>query len=53
MLRPLCSLIDSKAKVTLDYGRLLDELLKFHWDPPVIKARWAQDFYRRAIEVQP
>lgn len=53
VLRPLFSLIDSKAKVTLDYGRLLDELLKFHWDPPVIKARWAQDFYRRTIEVQP
>jgi len=50
ILRPMFSLIDSKAKVTLDYARLLDELLKFHWDSQQIKARWAQDFYRRNVE---
>jgi CRISPR system Cascade subunit CasB len=45
ILRPLFSLIDSKAGVTLNYARLLTDLLKFHGDNQRVKARWAQDFY--------
>ncbi len=47
ILRPVLSLIASRGHHVLDYARLLDQLLKFHWDPQIIKARWAQDFYRR------
>ncbi|MDM8545409.1 type I-E CRISPR-associated protein Cse2/CasB [Candidatus Venteria ishoeyi] len=46
ILRPLFSLIQAKGDSTLDYARLLDELLSFHWRSQDIKARWAQDFYR-------
>jgi len=47
ILRPLFSLIDSKARVTLNYAQLLSDLLKFHWDNQRVKTRWAQDFYSR------
>jgi len=47
ILRPLFSLIDAKAGVTLNYTQLLTDLLKFHWDSQHVKTRWAQDFYRR------
>lgn len=50
ILRPLLSLIDSKAGVTLNYTQLLSELLKFHWDNQRVKTRWAQDFYTRLVE---
>ncbi|MEJ1388723.1 MAG: type I-E CRISPR-associated protein Cse2/CasB [Candidatus Sedimenticola sp. (ex Thyasira tokunagai)] len=54
ILRPVLSLIDSRDHHSLDYARLLDQLLKFRWDAQTIKARWAQDFYRRTVaEVQP
>ncbi len=46
ILRPLFSLIDSKAGVQLDYARLLDDLLRFSNDSQRVKSRWAQDFYR-------
>ena len=47
ILRPLFSLIDAKAGVTLNYAQLLADLLKFHWDNQRVKTRWAQDFYGR------
>ncbi|WP_027156632.1 type I-E CRISPR-associated protein Cse2/CasB [Methylobacter luteus] len=50
ILRPLFSLIDSKASVTLNYAQLLADLLKFHWDNERVKARWAQDFYSRMVD---
>lgn len=50
ILRPLFSLIDSKAGITLNYAQLLEELLKFHWNNQRVKTRWAQDFYGRAAE---
>jgi CRISPR system Cascade subunit CasB len=48
ILRGLFSLIDSKSGQALDYARLLAELLRFHGHAEAVKARWAQDFYRRA-----
>jgi CRISPR system Cascade subunit CasB len=52
ILRPLLSLIEAKGGgLTLDYARLLDDLLWFgHEDSQLrIKARWAQDFYGRSV----
>ncbi len=46
ILRPLFSLIHSKGNSTLNYGKLLDQLLWFNNDSQRIKAEWAQDFYR-------
>jgi len=45
ILRPLFSLIYSKVRQPLDYSRLLNQLLKFHWQPERVKAQWAQEFY--------
>lgn len=45
VLRPLLQLVLSKNGVVLNYGRLLDELLQFQWNPSQIKARWAKNFY--------
>ncbi|MGI6656627.1 MAG: type I-E CRISPR-associated protein Cse2/CasB [Desulfobulbus sp.] len=45
ILRPLLSLIDSRAGVRLNYARLLKDLLFFNNDAQQIKARWAKDFY--------
>ncbi|UWX57357.1 type I-E CRISPR-associated protein Cse2/CasB [Chlorobaculum sp. MV4-Y] len=50
ILRPLFSLIDSKAPVTLDYAKLLDQLLWFNSNSNRIKTAWATDFYRHAGE---
>lgn len=47
VLRPLFGLIEARNKIPLDFARLLDELLKFHWDSQMVKSRWAQDFYKR------
>ncbi|WP_140919303.1 type I-E CRISPR-associated protein Cse2/CasB [Limnobaculum xujianqingii] len=45
ILRPLLTMISSKAGQSLDYSRLLQQLLKFHWDTQKIKTQWAQEFY--------
>ncbi len=45
VLRPLFSLIASKANVQLDYAALLKDLLYFHSDNKNVKSRWAQNFY--------
>ncbi|MGV6474768.1 type I-E CRISPR-associated protein Cse2/CasB [Azotobacter vinelandii] len=50
LLRPLFSLIDSRAGQPLDYQRLLQQLLRFSRDPQQVKARWAQDFYGQATD---
>ena len=51
ILRGQLSLIDSKAGQTLDYQRLLKQLLAFHFDAPRIKAQWAQEFYGKADDL--
>ncbi len=52
ILRPLFSLIEAKGLGTLDYARLLDDLLWFAHDDSQnrIKARWAQSFYGTSHE---
>ncbi|AAM73191.1 MAG TPA: type I-E CRISPR-associated protein Cse2/CasB [Chlorobaculum sp.] len=52
ILRPLFSLIDSKAAVTLDYAELLSQLLWFNDDSNRIKTDWATDFYRHAAKTE-
>lgn len=44
VLRPLLGLMASKEKAQLDYGSLLDDLLKFG-DGEWIKKRWAMGFF--------
>lgn len=51
ILRPLFSLIDSKAGKPLDYVRLLKQLQHFAFDAQRIKAQWAQEFYGNPIVV--
>ncbi len=53
ILRPLLNLINSRGRHSLNHACLLDELCRFHWDSQAIKVRWAQDFYRSAMEEEP
>jgi CRISPR system Cascade subunit CasB len=46
IMRPLFSLIHSKSRQTLDYVRILKQILRFYWDAPAVKAQWAQEFFR-------
>lgn len=46
VLRPLFSLIHSKAGIQLDYSSLLQDLYWFNADSQRAKAKWAQNFYR-------
>jgi CRISPR system Cascade subunit CasB len=46
VLRPLFSLINSKAGIQLDYAALLQDLYWFNADNQRVKLRWAQNFYR-------
>lgn len=48
ILRPLFSLIDSKAGRPLDYAHLLRQLQRFAFDAQRIKVQWAQEFYGNA-----
>ena len=51
ILRALLSLIESKSNGTLDFARLLDELLWFQGNSQTVKSRWAQNFFaQRAKE---
>lgn len=52
ILRPLFSLIDSKAAVSLDYAKLLDQLLWFHRNSNNVKTAWATDFYRHTTKTE-
>jgi CRISPR system Cascade subunit CasB len=45
ILRPLFSLIVSRGNSSVNYARLLEQLLKFHWESDRIKSQWAQEFY--------
>lgn len=49
ILRPLLSLIASKVGQTLDYTRLLGQLLRFRYDSQRVKTQWAQEFYGRSV----
>lgn len=46
VLRPLFSLINSKAGIQLNYADLLNDLYWFNDDSQRAKAKWAQNFYR-------
>jgi CRISPR system Cascade subunit CasB len=52
ILRPLFSLIESKAGQPLDYVRLLKQLRRFPFNTQQVKAQWAQDFYAQALASQ-
>ncbi len=45
VLRPMLQFISSKIGPRLCYARLLDELIKFNWQPLKVKSSWAQKFY--------
>lgn len=45
VLRPVLSLIQSRAAGLLCYSRLLTQLQRFHFNDQQIKAQWAQSFY--------
>ena len=45
ILRPLFSLIASRGNSSINSARLLEQLLKFHWESERIKSQWAQEFY--------
>lgn len=45
ILRPMLRLIESKCTGTLNYIRLLDEILHFELNNERTKAKWAQNFY--------
>ncbi len=47
ILRPLFSLINSKAGQAIDHIRLLKQLRRFPFDSQQVKAQWAQEFYRQ------
>lgn len=49
LLRPLFSLIDSKAGQPLDYLRLLRQLRRFAFATQQVKAQWAQEFYGQPV----
>lgn len=50
ILRPLLSLIMNKSNLKLDFSKLLEQLLRFHWQAEQAKSQWAQDFYSRRAE---
>jgi CRISPR system Cascade subunit CasB len=47
ILRPLFSLIASRGNSSINYSRLLEQLLKFQWESERIKSQWAQEFYKQ------
>ena len=52
ILRPVFSLIDSKAGQPLDYTRLLRQLRRFPFNAQQVKAEWAQEFYGQVASVE-
>ena len=50
VIRPVLALIRSRRPGSLDYARLLDELLSFDVAGEKIKACWVNDFYRKPVE---
>lgn len=51
ILRPLFSLIESKAGRELDFTRLLKQLRRFPCNAQQVKAEWAQEFYGQSLDV--
>lgn len=45
-LRPVIQFIQSRQTGSLDYARLLNQLISFHYDSQKVKAQWADSFYR-------
>lgn len=45
ILRPLLRLIDAKCSRSLDFARLLNEILRFKWYEQSVKSMWAKNFY--------
>ncbi len=45
ILRPILSLVASKAKTPLCHSLLLRQMLKFNFDASRAKLKWAQDYY--------
>jgi CRISPR system Cascade subunit CasB len=52
ILRPLFSLIGAKGNVSLDYARLLNQLLRFNLDSQTVKTQWAMDFYNQKAKAE-
>ena len=50
ILRPLLKLVQSRVGSSLDYVRLLKQLLRFSWYSQNVKAQWAQEFYAKIRE---
>lgn len=47
VLRPIFKLIQSKTNISIDYAKLLNELLRFGFNAEDIKVHWAMNFYRK------
>lgn len=45
ILRPLFSLINSRVSQSLNFAKILKQLLRFQWDAQAVRAQWAQEFY--------
>lgn len=50
ILRPILSLVQSRSEVSLDYARLLSQMVRFSFHPDTVRAQWAQEFYSSALE---
>lgn len=50
VLRPCLRLIRSRRPGELDYAQLLDDLLRFPFDPDKVKARWVMDFHHSVLD---
>ncbi|NTU67616.1 MAG: type I-E CRISPR-associated protein Cse2/CasB [Chlorobiaceae bacterium] len=50
ILRPILSLIETKTQISIDYARLLRQLVSFGYDSNRVKSAWALDFYRQSSE---
>lgn len=52
ILRPVLSLIDSRAGQGLDYVRLLKQLRRFPFNAQQVRAQWAQEFYGQSANAE-
>lgn len=46
VLRPVLSLIESRVAQPLNHTELLNQLLRFNYQPDDVKAQWAMEFFR-------
>jgi CRISPR system Cascade subunit CasB len=49
LLRPVLTLVESRAGKQLDYARLLRQLRRFPFAEQAVKAQWAQEFYGHRV----